>query len=224
MPTTTIGVTVLNPTHLLNVFGVLGVFVILFAETGILIGIVLPGDSLLFTAGLLSSIHRHHDVHLNLFAVLVAAFAGAVIGAQTGFVLGRKAGPRLFRRPDSRIFKQDHVERTRTYLDKYGPAKAVILARFIPVVRTLMNPLVGVAEMDAKAFTAANVGGGFVWTIGIVVAGYYVGKSVPSVDKYLLPIIAGIVVLSLIPVAIEVRKARRERQAKLAAAPNEHAA
>jgi membrane-associated protein len=211
------GPAVLDPTHLLNAFGALapiGLFLVLFAETGILLGIVLPGDSLLFTAGLLSSTHRHGDVHLNLGLVIVAAFLGAVIGAQTGFVLGRRAGPRLFNRPDSRVFKQQYVVRTGEYLERYGPAKAVILARFVPVIRTLMNPLVGVTDMDVRVFTLANVVGALAWTVGITVAGFFLGKSVPNIDHYVLPIIAAIVALSLVPVGIEVRRSRRDRREK----------
>jgi membrane-associated protein len=202
---------VLSPTHLLNTFGALGLFVILFAETGLLVGIVLPGDSLLFTAGLLAATHRHGDVHLNLVAVLVAALLGAVLGAQTGYILGRRAGPRLFNRPDSRFFKQEYVERTKEYLEKYGTAKAVILARFVPVVRTLMNPLVGVAEVEASVFTRATLIGGVAWGFGVTLAGYILGKSVHNVDRYLLPIIAVIVVVSLIPVALEVRRSRQSK-------------
>ena len=201
----------LSPTHLLNTFGPLGLFVILFAETGILVGIVLPGDSLLFTAGLLSATHRHGDVHLNLALVVVAALLGAILGAQTGYVLGRRAGPRLFSRPDSRFFKQEYVERTKEHLEKYGTAKAVILARFVPVVRTLMNPLVGVAEVDRGVFTAANVVGGVLWGAGVSIAGFILGKSISNVDRYLLPIIAVIVVVSLIPIALEVRRNRQAR-------------
>ncbi|HLQ63065.1 MAG TPA: VTT domain-containing protein [Candidatus Acidoferrales bacterium] len=184
---------------------------ILFAETGLLVGIVLPGDSLLFTAGLLAATHRHGDVHLNLVAVLAAALLGAVLGAQTGYVLGRRAGPRLFNRPDSRFFKQEYVERTKEYLEKYGTAKAVILARFVPVVRTLMNPLVGVAEVEASVFTPANLIGGVAWGIGVTLAGYILGKSVHNVDRYLLPIIAVIVVVSLIPVVLEVQRSRQSK-------------
>jgi membrane-associated protein len=205
---------VLNPTHLLNVFGALaplGVFLILFAETGLLVGIVLPGDSLLFTAGLLSAVHKPGDVHLNLAAVVVAAFAGAVLGAQCGYLIGRKAGPRLFNREESRFFKRSYVERTRAYLDKYGEGRAVLLARFVPVVRTLMNPLAGVAELDVRVFTIANLIGGLAWGGGVTVAGYFLGKSIPNVDRYLLPIIAVVVALSLIPVLLEVLRARRER-------------
>ena len=201
----------LSPTHLLNDFGALGVLIVLFAETGILLGIVLPGDSLLFTAGLLSATTKAGDVHLNLAIVIAAALVGAIVGAQTGYLLGRKLGPKLFRRPDSRLFKQEYVERTRAYLDKYGPAKAVFLARFMPIVRTLMNPLVGVTEMDGRVFFLSNLCGGVVWAAGITVAGYFLGKSIPNVDHYLLPIIALIVALSLVPLALEIRKSRLEK-------------
>jgi membrane-associated protein len=204
----------LDPKHLLNVYGVLGIFLVMFAETGILIGIILPGDSLLFTAGLLASTHKAGDVHLNLWLVLIAAFLGAIIGAQTGYVIGRNAGPRLFRRPDSRLFKQDYVDRTSVYLEKYGPVRAVVLARFVPVIRTLMNPLVGVARMDATTFTVANVVGGAVWTVGVTLAGFFLGKTVHNVDHYLLPIIALVIAVSLIPVGVEVRKSRREQRHK----------
>jgi len=205
------GAAVLNPTHLLNDFGALGVLLILFAETGILLGIVLPGDSLLFTAGLLSATTRKGDVHLNLPVVLVAAVIGAVVGAQCGYLLGRKLGPRLFRRPDSRLFKQEYVERTRVYLEKYGPAKAVVLARFVPVVRTLMNPLAGVTELDARVFTISNVAGGVLWSVGVTVAGFFLGKTIPNVDHYLLPIIALIILVSLIPIFLEIRRSRGEK-------------
>jgi membrane-associated protein len=200
----------LDPNHLLGSYGAIGIFLILFAETGILLGIVLPGDSLLFTAGLLCAT-TDPNKHLNLVAVLVAAFAGAVIGAQTGYVLGRKVGPRLFSRPDSRLFKQRYVERTAEHLEKYGSVKAVVLARFVPVVRTLMNPLAGVAKMEGGVFLVANVVGAVLWSIGVTLAGFFLGKSIHNVDHYLLPIIAVVVALSLIPIGLEVRKARAAR-------------
>jgi membrane-associated protein len=106
------------------------------------------------------------------------------------------------------------VERTRVYLEKYGPAKAVVLARFVPVVRTLMNPLAGVAEIDARVFTVANIVGGVLWGAGVTIAGYFLGKSIPNVDRYLLPIIAVVVALSLVPVVLEVRKARVEKRSR----------
>ncbi len=208
----------LSPTHLLNDFGTLGVLLVLFAETGILLGIVLPGDSLLFTAGLLCSTTERvngHNLHLNLALVVAAAVVGAVLGAQVGYLIGRKLGPALFRRPDSRLFKHEYVDRTSDYLEKYGPAKAVFLARFVPIVRTIMNPLVGVTEMDARVFALSNLAGGVVWGAGVSIAGYYLGKSIPNVDHYLLPIIALIILISLIPVALEIRKARGEKRSRV---------
>jgi membrane-associated protein len=207
----------LDPTHLLNSFGALGVLIILFAETGLLIGIVLPGDSLLFTAGVLSATVKPGDVHLNLAVVMVCAFVGAVLGAECGYLIGRKAGPRLFAREDSRFFKRSHVERTREYLEKYGEGKAVVLARFVPIVRTLMNPLAGVAELDARVFTVANLIGGLLWGVGVTLAGYALGKSIHNVDRYLLPIIAVVVLLSLIPIVLEVRRSRQEKTTSTAA-------
>jgi membrane-associated protein len=141
---------------------------------------------------------------------------GAIAGAETGYLLGRKLGPALFRRPESRVFKQEYVARTAEYLEKYGAAKAVFLARFVPIVRTLMNPLAGVTQMDSRTFMLSNLAGGVVWAAGVTVAGFFLGKTVPDVDRYLLPIIAVIVALSLIPVAREVRRAQLERRSRVA--------
>lgn len=191
-----------------------GVMLCLFAETGILIGIVLPGDSLLFTAGLLASSHHRHGLpHINLAVLLICAAVGALVGAQTGYVLGRKAGPRLFSRPDSKIFKQAYVDRAEEVFERYGPAKAVVIARFIPGVRTLMNPLAGILEMRSRTFVAWQVAGGLVWSVGVSLAGYFAGNSVPNIDHYIYPIIAVVVVVSLLPVAIEVRRARQRQRA-----------
>ncbi len=207
----------MGATQILNFFGTatpFGVLIVLFAETGILLGIVLPGDSLLFTAGLLASTHRStdsalHHFHINLPLLLICAAVGAVLGAQTGYVLGRKAGPRLFARDDSRLFKRRYVDRAEEVFNRYGPAKAVVIARFIPGVRTLMNPLAGILEMDGRTFLLWQLLGGLVWSIGVTLAGYVAGNSIPNVDHYLLPIIAVVIVLSLIPVVNELRKARQ---------------
>ncbi|MGH9094199.1 MAG: DedA family protein, partial [Acidimicrobiales bacterium] len=162
-----------------------GVMICLFAETGILVGIVLPGDSLLFTAGLLAS--SHHSIksglpHINLGLLLVCAAIGALVGAQTGFILGKRFGPPLFDRPNSRIFKREYLERAEEVFTTYGPAKAVVLARFIPGVRTLMNPLAGVLEMRARAFLIWQLIGGLIWSVGVSLAGSYAGSSIPNVD------------------------------------------
>jgi membrane-associated protein len=199
-----------NPIHLLNDFGTIGLIAIIFAETGLLVGIILPGDSLLVTAGLLAATHKHGDIHLNLGVVLIGCSVAAIAGAQTGYWIGRRVGRPLFNRPNSRFFKQEYVERAQGYFDRFGGPKAIVLARFVPGVRTLMNPLAGVVEMDHGAFTVWNVLGGLVWALGVTLLGFSLGSSVKNIDKYLLPIIAVIIVLSLIPIALEVRKARRE--------------
>src|SRR6476469_3929769 len=151
----------LDPKNLLETFGVLGLFTIIFAETGLLIGFFLPGDSLLVLAGLVAAVGAQSklNVDLNLWVVLIGLFVAATAGAQTGYIIGRKAGPALFRRPDSRLFKQEYVDKANHYFDKYGP-KTIVMARFIPIVRTFANPIAGVADMPVREFTIFNVIGG----------------------------------------------------------------
>lgn len=207
----------LHPDQLIAGFGTaatIGVILIVFAETGLLLGFFLPGDSLLFLAGVYTttSAKSGNHPHLTLGLLLPGVIIAAIVGGQTGYLIGRTAGVRLFHRPDSRLFKEVYVERTREVLERYGETKAVLLSRFIPVVRTFMNPAVGVAEMPQRAFTIANVVGGVVWAGGIVLLGYGLGKSV-SIDKYILPITLVIVVVSAIPVINEFRGARRRGRA-----------
>lgn len=212
-PPLQLAVNVLDAQSLLATFGTLGIAVVLFAETGLLIGFFLPGDSLLFTAGLLcASGSAGGSVHLSLGWVLVAAAAGALTGAQAGYLLGRRAGPALLKRTKSRKVSEA-ADRAAEILERYGHAKAVVLARFLPVVRTVLNPLAGVLAVPARTFALWQVVGGLVWTVGLVLAGYGLGASVPNVDRYLLPIIAVIVVVSLIPVGLELLRSRRSRGA-----------
>jgi membrane-associated protein len=203
--TTALALNPLDPTSLLSSLGTIGVFVVLFAETGLLIGFFLPGDSLLFTAGLFCTTNT--VLHLSLPAVLVAAAGGALLGAQVGYLIGRRAGPRLLDRPD-RPRLHHGVVRTRESLEKYGTAKAIVLARFIPVVRTVLNPLAGTVGVPARVFTLWQVIGGLVWSLGVTLAGYALGSRVPNIDRYLLPIVAVIIVVSLIPVGLELRRGR----------------
>jgi membrane-associated protein len=200
-------VNLLDARSLLAAFGIAGIFVVLFAETGLLVGFFLPGDSLLFTAGLLCTTSASAVVHLSLPAVLVAAAGGALLGAQVGYLIGRRAGPRLLDRPD-RPRLQDAVARSRVALDRYGAGKAIVLARFIPLVRTVLNPMAGTVGVPVRVFTTWQVIGGLVWSVGLTLAGYALGSRIPNVDKYLLPIVALIIVVSLIPVALEVRRSR----------------
>jgi membrane-associated protein len=202
----------LDPREILDSFGpwaTIGLFLIIFAETGLLIGFFLPGDSLLFTAGILAS-----QGNLNIIVIAVGCFFAAVIGDQVGYTIGRRAGPTLFRRPDSRIFKQKYVDRTKEFFEKHGP-KTILLARFVPIVRTFAPVLAGVGEMNRRTFTTYNIVGGLVWGVGVTVAGYILGEAIgEDIDKYLLPIIAVIIVLSILPPVIEaLRERRRNRTA-----------
>jgi membrane-associated protein len=201
----------LDPKDLLDSFGpyaTIGLFLIVFAETGLLIGFFLPGDSLLFTAGLLAS-----QGDLNIVVILVGCFLAAVIGDQVGYTIGQRAGPALFRRPDSRIFKQKYVDRTKEFFDKHGP-KTILLARFVPIVRTFAPVLAGVGEMSRRTFTTYNVVGGLAWGVGVTLAGYLLSEVIgEDIDRFLLPIIAFIVVLSILPPVIEALKHRRRTRA-----------
>ncbi|OIQ83322.1 inner membrane protein YghB [mine drainage metagenome] len=200
--------TLLDPHALLASFGALGVFLVLFAETGLLIGFFLPGDSLLFTAGLLCTTAATSAVHLSLPLVLVAGAAGALSGAQVGYLLGRRIGPAMLDRPD-RPRMQQAVVRASEALERYGTGKAIVLARFIPLVRTVLNPLAGTVKIPARTFTLWQVVGGLGWSLGVTLAGYALGTQVPNIDRYLLPIVAVVVIVSLIPVGLELRRTHR---------------
>jgi membrane-associated protein len=204
-----VAVNLLSPSSLLSSYGTFGVFVVLFAETGLLIGFFLPGDSLLFAAGLAASTKAGATVHLPLAGVLVAAAAGALLGAETGYLIGRAAGPPLLERSRNRHLSRG-TERAAELLGRYGYGKAVVLARFIPVVRTVANPVAGALGVPAATFTVWQVAGGLVWSVGIALAGYLLGSTIPGVDQYLLPAIAVIVVLSLLPIVLELYRSRRQ--------------
>jgi membrane-associated protein len=208
----------LSASSVITSLGVLGVILIIFCETGILIGLVLPGDSLLFTAGVFCAKNVPGTQHkLNLAVLLIGTAVAAVLGGQTGYWLGRKGGAPLFERPDSRIFKQRYVDRSAEFFTKYGLAKGVLLARFVPIVRTLINPFAGIIKADPKAFAVWNAVGGVVWTVLVTMLGYGLGSSIKgSIDHYILPVVAVILVLSVTPLAIELVKARRESRASKA--------
>jgi membrane-associated protein len=202
-----------DPQSLITTFGVLGILAIVFAETGLLIGFFLPGDTLLFTAGLFTTARAAHDVGvspLSLPILLAAAPVFAIAGAQLGHYLGDRYGRKLFDRPNSRLFRPEHVEKAEHYFNKFGPARAVVLARFIPVVRTFLNPLAGMLEMRPGRFFVWNAVGAVVWTESIILVGHFLGSRVDGIDKYVLPVVALAVLASVIPVVREVLKGRRE--------------
>ena len=202
-----------DPKSLIEAFGTLGLFVIVFAESGLLAGFFLPGDSLLFTAGLLA-----YEGHMNLPVVMVGSFVAAVAGDQVGYLIGRRYGPAVFKRPDSRFFKQKNADRAQAYFEKNGP-KTVVLARFLPVSRTFTPVLAGVGRIDYRRFVTFNVIGGFLWSVGVTSAGYVLGKTVPNIDHWLLPIILVIVAVSFVPVILELLKMRRTDRDEEAAEP-----
>ncbi|MGP9017206.1 DedA family protein [Streptomyces sp. BR1] len=203
-------VNVLDAGSLLSAFGAIGIAVVLFAETGMLVGFFLPGDSLLFTAGLLCVPGEDGPVSLSLPQVLIAAVAGALIGAQAGFWIGRRGGRALLTRSRSKKLHEG-AARAEELLAKYGHAKAIVLARFVPIVRTVLNPLAGALGVPTRVFTLWQVAGGTVWTVGLVLGGYALGSSIPNVDRYLLPLVALVVAVSLTPIALELLRARRAR-------------
>lgn len=198
----------LDPEKLLDAVGTIGLFLVVFAESGLLIGFFLPGDSLLFTAGVLSAAGRLAPLPV----LLVGCFAAAVLGDQVGYAFGNRVGPALFRRPDSKVFKREYVDKAQAYFDKYGP-KTILLARFVPIVRTFAPIVAGVGSMHYRTFVTYNVIGGALWAIGVTTLGYLLGEAI-DIDKYLLPTIFVIVLLSLVPVLLEVRKASRESAAR----------
>ncbi|MCM3886303.1 VTT domain-containing protein [Frankia sp. R82] len=200
---------VLDASSIASSVGLLGLIAIIFAETALFVGFFLPGDSLLFLAGALCAADAAASgPHLQLATVLPGVSVAAIAGAQTGYLLGRRFGPRLFDRPDSRLFRRAHVERAHEVLHRYGFGRAVILARFVPVVRTFMNPLAGVVQVPVKAFTVSNVVGGLLWADGLTLLGYALGRVVP-IDRYLIPITLVIIAGSAIPVVREYRSGQR---------------
>jgi membrane-associated protein len=173
--------------------GHLAIWAIVFAESGLLIGFFLPGDSLLFTAGFLAS-----QNFLNLPLLILGAFICAVLGDNVGYATGHKFGRRLFRKDDSWLFHKKHLISAQKFYEKHG-RKTIVLARFMPIVRTFAPIVAGIGAMSYRIFAVYNLIGGFAWTFGVVLLGFFLGKVIPDVDKYLLPIIVLIVVVSIAP-------------------------
>jgi membrane-associated protein len=204
--TLALGPSWLDPDYLIGTFGLIGVLVIVFAESGLLIGFFLPGDSLLFTTGLLVTTGKLDD--LPLWAVCTLIVLAAIIGDQVGYLFGRKVGPALFKRPDSRLFKQENVEKAHEFFEKYGP-KSLVLARFVPIVRTFTPIIAGVSQMNYRSFITFNIIGGTLWGAGVTLLGAALGK-VEFVHKHIEAILILIVLISVVPIAIEFLRARSQ--------------
>ncbi|MFC0846981.1 DedA family protein [Streptomyces noboritoensis] len=193
----------LDPDQLLSSFGLAGLLVIVFAESGLLIGFFLPGDSLLFTTGLLVTSGK---IDHPLWLVCLLVVAAAVVGDQVGYLFGRKVGPSLFNRPDSKLFKQENVEKAHEFFEKYGP-KSLVLARFVPIVRTFTPIIAGVSRMNYRSFITYNVIGGTLWGAGVTLLGAALG-NVEFVHKNIELMLVAIVLVSVVPIAIEFLRAR----------------
>ncbi|MDA0217585.1 MAG: DedA family protein [Actinobacteria bacterium] len=209
------GLEFLNPEWIIGTLGVIGVLTVLFVETGLLVGLVLPGDSMLFLAGIAASgtAVATIGVKLPLNVLLIGVPIATFLGSQLGYYIGRKFGPKIFNRPDGKFFTQHRVEQTEQWLLRYGVGKALFLSRFIPVVRTLINPICGVARIDVMKFAIANAVSATIWGAGFIYLGYVVGERIEgSVDRYLLPITIVVIVLSFTPVLIEYFRERKKRK------------
>jgi membrane-associated protein len=199
----------ISPQNLIDTLGVLGVLLVMFAETGLLVGFFLPGDSLLFVAGYATVSNNSLHLHLSLVPVIIAAAVGALMGAQVGYWIGLRAGPALFRRPDARLFKHSYVERAEAAFTRFGPARAIVVARFVPVLRTFMNPLAGTLRMSVRDFTTWQVAGGLVWTVGLVLLGHFVG-NVGVIRRHIELLVLLVVVVSVLPLLFHIaRESRR---------------
>jgi membrane-associated protein len=195
----------LDPQWLISTFGLIGILVLVFAESGLLIGFFLPGDSLLFTTGLLIADGTYLHQPLWLMCLLISV--AAVLGDQFGYLFGRRFGPALFRRPDSRLFKQENLTRAAAFFGKYG-ARSIVLARFVPIVRTFTPIVAGASRMHYRTFLIFNVIGGVLWSCGVTILGYFLGP-VAFVKSNIELILIAIVAISLIPVIIELLRSRR---------------
>jgi len=202
----------LDPEKLIVRGSYLIIFGIVFAESGLLVGFFLPGDSLLFTAGMFAAgtfAEEFPDFNLSIWILLPGIFLAAVIGDQMGYAFGNKAGAALFRRPDSRLFKHEHLEKAQGFFDRHGP-RAIVLARFVPVVRTFAPIVAGAGKMEYRTFLRYNLLGGLLWGVGVTLLGYFLGTIPFIADNVELALIL-VVMVSVLPIAFEFLRSRRRR-------------
>ncbi len=195
-------------TFIIQTFGLIGITAIIFAESGLFFGFFLPGDSILFTAGVLAS-----QGLFNIALLTTCVWFAAVLGDTVGYWFGAKIGIKIFNKEKSFFFNKRYPERAHEFYTKYG-GKAIILARFMPAVRTFVPIMAGVGNMSYKRFLSFNIIGGTIWTLGLTLGGYFLGQRVAKIDQYIIPIIVLIVLTSVIPVISEIAKSRREARQK----------
>ena len=190
----------------IELIGLVGVYTVVFAESGLLVGFFLPGDSLLFTAGLLAS---PGFGLFDIWHLVIGTWIAAVVGDNVGYEFGKRVGIKLFRRKESLLFKPENVIKAQEFYEKHG-GKAIIIARFMPIVRTFVPVVAGIGKMDHKRFTLFNFIGGTVWTWGMCWAGFYLGSVIPDIDKYLLPIVLLIIIASVLPPILHIYKENKK--------------
>lgn len=195
----------LDPISIIKTVGLIGIAAIVFAESGLFFGFFLPGDSLLFTAGILAS-----QGYLNIALLLLVTFIAAVLGDNVGYAFGKRYGHRIWKKEKSFFFNIKHRVTTEAFFKKHG-RKTLIIARFTPIVRTFAPIMAGVGKMEYKSFFIYNLIGGFLWTFSITILGYFLGNSIPNIDRYMIPVILSIIVLSFIPAVIEIVKSKRQK-------------
>jgi membrane-associated protein len=208
----------LDPGHLIGTFGLIGIMLILFAECGLLIGFFLPGDSLLFTAGLVAAGGAASlgqgltkESLPPLWVLLVCFSAAAVLGNLVGYWIGFRAGPAVFNKPDSRLFKAEYVERSHAFFERNGN-KTIVLARFVPVVRTFATVMAGASRMNVRSYAVFSLIGGVAWAAGITLLGYWLG-GVQVVRDHIELFVLGVVVVSLLPIVVEYLRGRSRARA-----------
>ena len=193
--------------HLIRWGGYVILVAIVFTETGLLIGFFLPGDSLLITAGLVAATGA-----LNIWWLTVLLSVAAIVGDSVGYAIGRRLGPRLFTKPKSMLFNPAHIERTRVFYARHG-AKTIVIARFVPIIRTFAPVVAGVGEMHYRKFVFYNVAGGIGWVVSMTWAGYLLGQAIPNINDHIHIVVAIVIVLSVIPIVVELVRERRRRSA-----------
>jgi membrane-associated protein len=192
------GTSLLDATYIVETFGLLGIMAILFAECGLLVGFFLPGDTLLFSAGVLVQRNTFHE---PLWLIILLECIAAIIGNQVGYEIGRRGGPAVFRRPDSRFFRPEYVERTSQFFHKYGPP-AIVLGRFVPVIRTVITVMAGAGRMNYRTYTLYTVLGGVLWATSVTLLGYFLGNIDFIANNIELLLLAGVAV-SVVPIAVQ---------------------
>ena len=198
------GTSLLDATHIVETFGLLGIMTIIFAECGLLLGFFLPGDTLLFSAGVLVQRNTFHE---PLWLIMLLVCIAAIAGNQVGYEIGRRGGPAVFRRPDSRFFRPEYVERTSDFFAKYGPP-AIVLGRFVPVIRTVITVMAGAGRMNYRTYTVYTVLGGILWATSVTLLGYFLGNIDFIANNIELLLLAGVAV-SVVPIAVQLLRQRK---------------